>query len=618
MTGAQAPTSNVSAAEYSGPDSALANYLQYYSTLEKPGYAVLVTGSWGVGKSHQVKQIIPESQRYYVSLYGLDSVNSIHDAVLASCLPSMKLGGALSTVGEVGKAMGDGFAVAGFANSVWNVYLRQRLKPDRTIVFDDLERSSLWAAQKSELLGAVNHYAEHLGFRVVVICHDERIADELAELKEKTFGHTVQVAPQTDAAVEAFIRDLGNETAKEFVTTYWPLIEQVWAQSGQSSLRILKHVINDIARLRSVLAPKHLESHDAIVHVLRFFSALDIEVRAGNMSRDLLLNRMRRQIDEAMHRNVPAVDKVLTRISNRYPTCDIGGTILSDEIVEATLIEGRFDAESIAAWLDQTPYFIQASDADPWRIVMHFDELDDADVAKGVTRMQAQFDDRSVTNIGEFLHIASLRLMMAEQNVSGRSMEDEVELCLAYVDDLLKLGKLPAKPLIPTPFDRIYDAYDGFSFWVSDASRPHFRSICEYVEQARQQALEASYPEIASELLHNLENDAASIFATISITNTGQGALANVPILLHIPVRAFVDAWLSGSPSGWRKIAMALDNRYDFRKLEGDLRDERPWLVELKKELQNRINAATGLAEFRLRRIKPKVFDALEIADENE
>lgn len=64
-------------------------------------------------------------------------------------------------------------------------FLRQRLKPDRTIIFDDLERSSLWANQKSELLGAINHYVEHRGFRVIVICHDERIADQLAELKEK-------------------------------------------------------------------------------------------------------------------------------------------------------------------------------------------------------------------------------------------------------------------------------------------------------------------------------------------------------------------------------------------------------------------------------------------------
>lgn len=94
--GTQIPTANESATEYSGPDTALANYLQYYSTLEKPGYAVLVTGPWGVGKTHQVKQVIPESQRYYVSLYGLDSVNSIHDAVLASCCLSLALSRLLS------------------------------------------------------------------------------------------------------------------------------------------------------------------------------------------------------------------------------------------------------------------------------------------------------------------------------------------------------------------------------------------------------------------------------------------------------------------------------------------------------------------------------------------
>lgn len=596
---------------YSGPDTALANYLQYYLSLVAPGYAVLVTGPWGVGKTYQVKQVIPEPQRYYVSLYGLDSVNGIHDAVLASCLPSMKLGGHLSTFSEVGKAMGDGFALAGFANSVWNVYLRQRLKPDRTIVFDDLERSSLWAGQKSELLGAVNHYAEHLGFRVVVICHDERIADEIAELKEKTFGHTVQAAPQTEAAVEAFLGDIKGEIEREFVTINRPLIEEIWAQSGQSSLRILKHVISDIARLRGVLIAKHLENQAAINHILRFFCALDIEVRAGNLGRELLSKRMEKDIAERMQRNGVDAKRPLSTIFSRYPSSDLTGTILSDEIIESMLIEGRFDADSISLWLDQTSYFIQAAEAEPWRIVMHFDELDDATVSTGIARMQSQFDERTVTNVGEFLHIAALRIMMAEQNVSGRSMEDEVTLCLEYIDDLLKMGKLPAKSIQRIPFDRIYESHDGFGYWVSAIAKPYFRTICDHLDEARDKALQASYPDIAAEILRLLAEAQASIFTTISITNSGDGALANIPILAHIPVKSFVDAWLSGPRNGWRNVTMALENRYDFGQLERSLSGERTWLVDLKEEFDRRIDATSGLVAFRLKRLRPKIFDAI-------
>lgn len=431
---------------YSGPNTALADYLKYYTSLKSPGYAVLVTGPWGVGKTFQVKQLIPDSDRYFVSLYGIDTVDGIHDAVLASCLPSFNASEYVTTLGEVGKAMGDKYALAGFANNVWNVFLRQQLKPDRTIVFDDLERSSLWKNKTSVLLGAINHYVEHRGFRVVVICHEERIACKLAQLKEKTFGHTVMVKPQVEAAFSAFLAEIQDKTARKFVTNKRSLIEEIWTQSEQFSLRILKHVINDIARLHSILKDKHLENKDAIEHVLKFFCALNIEVRAGNLSQELFFNRMQRQIAENMDRTSSDDNKPLSKIISRYPSADLTGSILSDEILKSTLIEGRFDSEMIAAWLDQTPYFIQASGTPPWLIVMKFDELDDAILNEGIGRMQKQFDERAVTEVGEFLHIAALRLMMAEQGVVARSIEEEKSLCFAYIDDLLATGRMPPKP----------------------------------------------------------------------------------------------------------------------------------------------------------------------------
>lgn len=52
----------------------LDEYLKYYSTLDAPSYAVLVTGAWGTGKTFQVLECIPKEERIYVSLYGVQSV----------------------------------------------------------------------------------------------------------------------------------------------------------------------------------------------------------------------------------------------------------------------------------------------------------------------------------------------------------------------------------------------------------------------------------------------------------------------------------------------------------------------------------------------------------------
>lgn len=596
---------------YSGPDTALANYLQYYSSLKSPGYAVLITGPWGVGKTYQVKKIIPETDRYFVSLYGIDSVNGIHDAVLASCLPSLNASEHLSTLGDVGKAMGDKFALAGFANSVLNIFLRQRLKPDKIIIFDDLERSSLWHSSKKELLGAINHYVEHQGFRVIVICHDEKIEDQLAEFKEKTFGHTIKVEPQIDAALSAFLEDIQNDISRNFVSSKRDLIEEIWRQSKESSLRILRHVINDVARLHSTLSEKHLNNNDAIEHIIKFFCALDIEVRAGTLNRDSIASRWEKYLNRVVGINGKNDEHPLVDIIKKYSSSDITGTILSDEIITSTLIDGIFDADAICEWLDQTSYFIKATETPPWRIVINFDELDDVTLNEGITRMKKQFHDRAVTTPGEFLHIAALRLMMVEQGFFSHTMEEEKYLCLEYINDLLAAGRLPPKPL-GSSFDRLSESYDGYGYWVSDATRLYFTEIYSHLDKARQQALKNAYPEYAKEVLHQLRENPTSIFERISQTGSGNNELAHVPILHLIPVNSFINAWLSGPRSGWRKIQMALDNRYENGRLERFLIDEKTWLIDLEREFNVRIHALNGLDAFRLKRIKPKIFSEIE------
>ncbi|WP_417358952.1 MULTISPECIES: P-loop NTPase fold protein [Gammaproteobacteria] len=85
----------------------LADYLSYYQALEAPSYAVLVTGEWGTGKTYQVKHLIPEAERYYVSLFGVQTVEQIHAEVLAAASPKLAKATALiektsGTVAEIG------------------------------------------------------------------------------------------------------------------------------------------------------------------------------------------------------------------------------------------------------------------------------------------------------------------------------------------------------------------------------------------------------------------------------------------------------------------------------------------------------------------------------------
>jgi hypothetical protein len=592
-----------------GPKTTLENYLEYYKELDFPGYAVLVTGPWGVGKTYQVKRSLPNAETYYVSLYGVDTIGGIHDAVLAAALPSLTSNKYLKEVGKALSKLFDNWA-PGVSSGALNMVLRAKLKSDRTIIFDDLERSPLWEAQKSGLLGAINHYVEHLGFRVIAICHEGRIADQLAEIKEKTFGHTIRVESQIEEAFDYFLaNDVKNENEKAFIAERKYLIEEVWRQSNQSSLRILRHVLNDVARLRRIWNERHLKKNAAVEHVLKLFCELDIEVRAGNLTKDDLVSRIELNIP-SQRINKKHADNTdanpFEEISLRYSSCNPTSQTLSNEILVSTLIDGKYDPDMLAACLDQSSYYAEKIQIPPWRILMDFETLDDAILEEGIGRMQKQFDDRSVTDVGEFLHIAALRLVMLKYSDNTDKMTEEKSRCIAYIDDLLATGRLP-----PTSLESMNmpsDHYRGYTFWVPPCTEEHFEEIRKHIIDAQKKAVSALYPSHVKEILRMLKEDQESLLKTISNTFTQSSIFAYFPILASIPVNQFVDAWLSGPRKGWRQVTIALENRYRTIKINPELKSEANWANSLLKEIDARINSETGFRALRLSQIKPNIF----------
>lgn len=99
----------------------LGDYLEYYQTLEAPGYAVLVTGAWGVGKTHQVRQSIPNDECYYVSLFGICTPDEAHAAVYAAYAPNLdRFGQGIGTIQNAAENAGGLISLAGVSMSVQN------------------------------------------------------------------------------------------------------------------------------------------------------------------------------------------------------------------------------------------------------------------------------------------------------------------------------------------------------------------------------------------------------------------------------------------------------------------------------------------------------------------
>ena len=123
--------------------------------------SILIDGPWGCGKTHQINEYIKEynknndtlknkTQIYYVSLFGLESIDEIHTAVYYQMFPrTVKVkkiaSGILKGASVISKAIPyiekAGDVCDGLDAQLGNIS-KEKIKKSSIIVFDDLERIS--------------------------------------------------------------------------------------------------------------------------------------------------------------------------------------------------------------------------------------------------------------------------------------------------------------------------------------------------------------------------------------------------------------------------------------------------------------------------------------------
>ncbi len=173
-----------------------------YGQLQSPGYAIMINGAWGCGKTHFIKSHFHEQSELkmlYVSLYGVDSISRIDDEIFSSMIGAEGVSeGEIKKAGDfIGRLFGivggkaEGSAMGALASTMGDAIKNRALKNignNTILVFDDLERAELSFKQ---CLSKINEYVEHLGFKVIVLCDESKISDEkYLEYKEKVILYT--------------------------------------------------------------------------------------------------------------------------------------------------------------------------------------------------------------------------------------------------------------------------------------------------------------------------------------------------------------------------------------------------------------------------------------------
>lgn len=316
------------------------SFLNVYKNNPDPGYAILINGEWGVGKTHFIKEWIKDATKdnteseeeivlkpIVVSLYGLSTTAQITEAIDREVHPFIY--GKLAKVGKTVLSVlskvvfradlldvsGDGKADVTASGSIDILSLfsqkNDKIKGDRFIVFDDLERCSIPIA---ELLGYINFFVEKCGCKVVVIGNIEKIKEDdgtkIKEIKEKTFGREFMVTPNIDEALDSFIKE--GTTHNAFLQSKKELIKEILLTTKSNNLRLLKQALYDFSVIEEsctkVTGKRKLEIYNKVVECyLKAFLIVFFEWR--NADSEDLFREMGNPLSYIFNKNGNQVEK---------------------------------------------------------------------------------------------------------------------------------------------------------------------------------------------------------------------------------------------------------------------------------------------------------------------
>ena len=578
----------------------LRSYISYYNSLKNPKYAVLVKGEWGVGKTHLINSILKDDEKFYISLFGLTTIQEVHSTVFVKMYPTRSwIRKILNWFGNSSMKANDITLTLGpLIGNIANALIREKVDNSKPIIFDDLERCNI---DLEDLFGAINKYVEHHECKVIVIAHDEKLNEGLTDKKEKIFGQVIKVSPDIEGAFNHFIKISKIPTAFEIIKD---IIYKSFLASECKSLRVLNYMINDCARLLSCV-PEHLNKNKRLLsEFFILFTALNINYRLGKLKEKDINSRNDVYYYVKKDKNAEDIfDEIKEKYKANEVLLNMESDLLSNEVLIDTIINGLYNKEDIIKCIDNSRHFIKSESKGPWFTIMNFDSLETKKIDNALKDLCTKLDNLEITEKGEILHSINLLFMLSEAKHINKSIDEVYFLFLEYVKKLQKNNKFPPADLF-TEYEPIRDSAYGYGFWINDSYRHHSAKLNKILVQQENISLRKQYPSFLAELKNNLKEDTTKFCEQIGRNGIKEiNKYGYISILSSFKPHEFVNIWLSIEMRNWHNVRTALVNRYNGGSLQGDLEDEGPWLKNIKMNIRHRASQASGIDRLRISRL---------------
>lgn len=591
------------------------DFLKYYFELKNsPHYAVLLKGKWGVGKTWFLKEVMENlynsdyrvKTHLYVSLYGVASFEEIENEFFRQLHPVLSSKG-MALVGKIGKGLlkttlkidldGDGKSDASVVSQVPDINLPDYLcnTEGLILVFDDLERASM---DLESLLGYINYFVEHQGYKVIIIANEEELFDKeekkeasYRRIKEKLIGKTFEIQPRLDLAINNFINEIESTAIQKFFNNNIDLIKDYYLRSGYLNLRHLRQALMDFARLIEFVSSDIREREDVIEELLSIYLVLSFEIKIGKMSPVDIDKLEDLYFTELAHKGggkEVEIDGFYREVKEKYPMFDPLDMLLEKSVWKDIFDKGLIDNEKVHESLRNSRYF-HSENQPEWMQLWHFMYLRDSDFDSLLTIVKEQFHSKEYKELGEIRHVTGLFLELVDRSLLDMTKEEVFEIAKNNIDNLI----IEEREIPHFDYVEIYDDTQTFGLEFRNRNDSKFIRLLEYITEVSKKQVSDNLPEIAKELLEDIKNDADSFHKKIYYTGSVT-IYQKEPVLKYITPNDFVRAFIETEPYARRSIALVISSRYKKTPSIEVFLPELDWLREVVSLLENEIESRKG------------------------
>ncbi|MBV6627458.1 MAG: NTPase [Rivularia sp. (in: Bacteria)] len=629
-------------------NSHIEEYLDYYCSLSHaPGFAVLLKGQWGCGKTwfiekYREKLKAKKQKCLYVSLNGITSFTEIGEAFLQQLNPfwaSKEMAIVRKVSGGLFKGLLKGTLKIDLNNDgkddgTWsfgipdiNVPEYLKITNETILIFDDLERCKI---DISNLLGYINNFVEHDDLKVIIVANEDELFKQDSSdnntsykvIKEKLIGKTFGVSLDFEGALKNFITIANDSNGGQFLSDNIELIETLYQKANYENLRCLRDIILDFDRIYEVLPEKATSKPEILQDILKVLMAFSIEIKRGNMLpihisklQDEYVSMMSKQVNshqgynETTKQNNEEETK-LVKIIRTYSELNLPEPFLGKDWWQTFFDKGKLNTQELETLLLTSIYF-RDENTPNWVKLWHFSYLYDDEFVDLLKKVESEYVNRQFIELGIIKHITGLFLMFSDIGVYHKSKEEileESKLYINYLKDSKELD-IPDNRYVSAD-DMIGSAYAGLGYQGKEFEE--FKEFCSYIEKVQELAKVENMPGAAQDLLDIMQNDTRKFYKMICISNSPEQIYYDVPILKDIEASVFVEKLLKMEFEDKRRVGWALTERYQFDDINGNLLSELDWLKSVRDLLLKEANSRKGkISGYCLERMTKEYFNQI-------